>query len=393
MRILTWWIVPLVGCAAGGGTDGSVDIQEVTDQAVIDLVNSVEADFLFLRDTVRIPAKAASQLSVHVRGPDGAYGTDDDAPYETLAEIDDTLYVGPSAIQALRSYAGAHAEIIVEGVPLTSAQADGIVEVANTFAAAKLVSDVGISQTAASRLVANRPYADIFEVADVAYVAKTALTKLRGWVIGNPPATCNAGSFDGVAFTASEACKTVEFASKARYSQMASISATARARIYDGISTYRTVWQSMDQIALLTSSASMAQLKAAALSWTDDNLHYDTINHTYANRAALVGAPITLERVYGTKSLPMIGTFPNGFPEYCIELRDATTGGNYLPACVTYINADSAPACATEGCAALMFQTWTWVRGKLEQDSRVTGGYKIQVSGSVRPRPANPNPQ
>lgn len=75
------------------------------EAAILALVNAPETTVAVLDDEVPLDKRAASNIIQHRDGPDGAYGTADDQPFKTLAELDAIPYVGKSALDKLASYA------------------------------------------------------------------------------------------------------------------------------------------------------------------------------------------------------------------------------------------------------------------------------------------------
>ncbi len=120
MLLLIWVVAPSIGCAAstaderdgaflgpGGKADG-LDITDGDPEAlgVLRLVN--EATYELLLEDVGLTSRAASGIIEHRAGQDGELGTDDDAAFEVLAELDDVPYIGPISFAKLLDYAVAH---------------------------------------------------------------------------------------------------------------------------------------------------------------------------------------------------------------------------------------------------------------------------------------------
>lgn len=104
----------LVGCAANeesaledgeneiGVTGGKADGAQYTG-CQLDAVVKYLNDWVTTTDLTQagIGSKAAKNLVARRNGADGAYGTADDKPYETIEDVDAVPYVGPRTIAAL----------------------------------------------------------------------------------------------------------------------------------------------------------------------------------------------------------------------------------------------------------------------------------------------------
>ncbi len=101
--------VGLVACAADPDDDGeesSSDESDLTEgspeaRAVLALVNARETTFEVLTKEGGLTAPTASAILAHRDGPDGAIGTDDDDPFDTLAEVDAIRGVGAATLKKL----------------------------------------------------------------------------------------------------------------------------------------------------------------------------------------------------------------------------------------------------------------------------------------------------
>ncbi|MEZ4475011.1 MAG: hypothetical protein R3F60_30305 [bacterium] len=75
------------------------------EDAILRLLNDEGTTQPFLDQDVRLERRAASNLIARRNGPDGVYGTDDDHLFGSIAEVDAVPYVGPYALDCLRTYA------------------------------------------------------------------------------------------------------------------------------------------------------------------------------------------------------------------------------------------------------------------------------------------------
>lgn len=88
------------GKADGGIAEGSPEAL-----AILDLVNSASQTTLV--GSVGLSQAVATNIVAHRLGDDGAVGTDDDDPFDTLAELDAVPLVGAAVFAALREHAAA----------------------------------------------------------------------------------------------------------------------------------------------------------------------------------------------------------------------------------------------------------------------------------------------
>ncbi len=164
---------------------------------VLAMLNARSTTFTLLDIDAALDKRAATNLIAHRDGADAAPGTSDDDLYDTIAEVDAVSYVGDSALAALLAYAQANGWVspvddtygTIETVTFTDAEADAIVELANTASVTTLDVDVGLDSRAATNIVAGRTYATLEQVAAVKYVGAAALNDLKDWVDAEPATT------------------------------------------------------------------------------------------------------------------------------------------------------------------------------------------------------------
>jgi hypothetical protein len=87
----------------GGKGDGGLSAQEIA--AVLQLANTADLDEL--DHAAQLDARAASGIVAHRSGGDGIDGTDDDDPFDDLAELDAVPWVGPTALERMLAHAEA----------------------------------------------------------------------------------------------------------------------------------------------------------------------------------------------------------------------------------------------------------------------------------------------
>lgn len=186
----------LAGCAADGvgpgenGNSGRV-IDEGTREAagVLLFLNDTGTTQRLLDIDAALDSRAATNLIAHRNGPDGAYGTSDDNPFDTIAEVDAVSQVGDAALRAILDYAGANGWIasddplygVVEGVTLTQSNAADLLRVANGSTLVELDDAVGLDTRAATGIFNGRPFNTPEAVAAVPYIGASAVNKLVGY--------------------------------------------------------------------------------------------------------------------------------------------------------------------------------------------------------------------
>jgi len=406
----------LVGCGPDSEAswaeveDGVELVQgELTVSAVLAFLNGPDATVDVLDNEVGLDTRAARNIVAHVRGPDGLLGTSDDDLLQSIAELDAIAYVGDAAIAAIDRYATPRygtQDLVVEGVRFSSAEAAFVVAVCND---ARL-QEVRLTNLQKQKLTQARPHASIATVAATYGIGSVALSSLKDYAtahLGPPPpptpgpCTDTAGTRDGVAFTAAEACKAVEFLNTARTSDMWRLPATSLDFVYFGGpnrplgNAQRSRWTRLNEFtdAAGVGKATVTGLKESLATWTPGGPSSDTVADVWARRAELKDKPVRLDRVYVTRVLPRWTNANQPWIAYnCGELRDAPGAPNFLIACWTMVGADSASACQVEDCFANTVGTWVHARGELTDSSlRASGGYVVYLTNSPF-RPAAPAP-
>jgi len=91
-----------------GKADGGIDANSVEAAGVLALVNDQWIDADLLVTDAGLARRAARNIIAHRDGADGTFGTADDNLFDTLAELDAVLYVGPVTLNKLVGYAEGH---------------------------------------------------------------------------------------------------------------------------------------------------------------------------------------------------------------------------------------------------------------------------------------------
>lgn len=385
--------VVLVGCGPDSfatyeeaGDEGGLELSldELNATTLLGFLNAPATTLAVLTSEVRIDSRAAKGLIAFRAGADGALGTSDDVRFTTVAQVDAVPYVGAATLAKLDAYAATQVvtSVSVEGVRFTAAEAQLAVAVVNDAR----ITSAGLSATAVSNLVAARPHGTLEGVAATPGVGPAALTALRAYVQRllsgvTPVAACEAGTFDGVAFTKAEACHAVEYLNFARFSEMAALPDAARLIAYESgpdgkyLATRRSAWTSVADFANRPGIGATAinGLKAGAGAWTRNGASVDTVASTWAARTSLVNLPVYLERAYITKTYPQTGE--GGYLWECAELRDAPGAPNFLLGCRPAVVCGG--SCWVDGP-----NMWTnRLHGSLRRSSMAgSGGYRLSLS-------------
>ncbi len=209
-------------------------------------------------------------------------------PIGTMAQLAAVPYVGTAALGKFKAYVptwtGSTAPPppppptptatggTYDGVVFSAAEEATAVSICNT-ATLEQVKAGGVTATPAGILVNNRPWANLKAVADFSGIGASTMTALRNMVPSwsgtvtppPPPPATTGGTFDGVVFTADEEARALDICNKAGYSQMSSITGTARNIIYDS-----RPWSSLAAVSGTPNigATAMKALKNMAATWT-----------------------------------------------------------------------------------------------------------------------------
>ena len=114
--------------------------------------------------------RAAENIVAHRNGLDRKWGSSDDDPLETLAELDSIPMVGSSSIEKIREYSASYIVPVgefVEGLVFTRYQSMAVVWGVNQTSPEELVERIGIRVNAARNLIENAPYQSVKEMAEI----------------------------------------------------------------------------------------------------------------------------------------------------------------------------------------------------------------------------------
>jgi hypothetical protein len=150
---------------------------------VVDFVNDPSTDAARLKSAGVSQTATANRLLARRNGPDGAVGTSDDSPFDTLASVDAVKGVGPATLRSVSAFALARGfgneRGFYSGVYFTERQADRVLDLVNTASIEELDVETSIDARALSNLEAARPIVSFDELASISRVKATALRLLR----------------------------------------------------------------------------------------------------------------------------------------------------------------------------------------------------------------------
>jgi len=189
MRRALQYLLACTALTAGCGLEtddvdaysGFIEEESAEASGVLTFLNGPEATFEVLDLDVGLDRRAATSISEMVRGPDAAYGTEDDSRLTSIAELTSLYWVGDAAVGRILDFVtagGGIPTLLVEDVYLTDVQAAAILAVANYATMAELDDTARLDARAARGIVAARPFSTIFALAEVPYVGRSALEKL-----------------------------------------------------------------------------------------------------------------------------------------------------------------------------------------------------------------------
>jgi hypothetical protein len=161
---------------------------------VLDLLDDPATTLQVLDDLVPLDVRAARNLVARRDGPDGVYGTADDQPFESIQDVDDVKYVGPSALDRLEAYAELNGYVpqgsellgTWDNVAFTVDEATAVLDLVNTASEPVLDDDVGLDSRAVRSILDARDVPSVLVLSELYYVGQSALTKLRGFEVHEP---------------------------------------------------------------------------------------------------------------------------------------------------------------------------------------------------------------
>jgi hypothetical protein len=193
--------VLFLGCSTADQRDaGDMDAQNARavagsaeEAGILAFLNDASTTFDLLDVDVALDRRAAKSLTDYRNGVDRVQGTADDRSYRTIAQVDARYYVGPVAMIRLENWAIDNGWVpsdpddvlgTWDGVTFTVAEAEAVVELANTAGLNTLDDAVGLDSRAADSIVDARPVSSVYEISGLYYVGPSALTKLKDYAEG-----------------------------------------------------------------------------------------------------------------------------------------------------------------------------------------------------------------
>lgn len=162
-----------------------------TPQAVgvLNLLNDPATTLEVLDHDAKLNSRAAQGIVHHRNGPDGEFGTRDDAPFDSIREIDSIRYVGPVALSRLAYWAQSQGFVptdddylgTYDGLDFTVREASQVVHRANTLDARRLDDFAGLDKRAVNSIIEARPIESLEELANLYFVGRSGLARLRDY--------------------------------------------------------------------------------------------------------------------------------------------------------------------------------------------------------------------
>jgi hypothetical protein len=163
------------------------------EAGILAFLNDASTTFELLDDDVALDRRAAKSITDYRNGVDRVQGTSDDRTYNTIAQVDARYYVGPAALNRLEDWAIDWGWVPMnpddvlgtwDDVTFTVAEAEAVVELANTADPNTLDDNIGLDSRAADSIVDARPVSSVYEISGLYYVGASALSKLKDYAHG-----------------------------------------------------------------------------------------------------------------------------------------------------------------------------------------------------------------
>lgn len=199
---LAVFLLSLAACAAptedpaGDLAFPIVEPGSAEEAGMLAFVNDGATTLAVLDDDVPLDARAAANIVARRDGADGTFGTADDEPFVSVADLDSVSWVGPAALEALLAYARDNGWLDVGEAERNAAILALVNDPATTFELLDL--DVGLDRRAAENIIAHRDGADgatgtaddrlfasVDELDMIAYVGPAALEDLAVYALAN----------------------------------------------------------------------------------------------------------------------------------------------------------------------------------------------------------------
>jgi len=156
---------------------------------VFALLNDVTTTLEVLDDDARLDRRAAENLMAHRNGEDAEPGTEDDETFDTVADVDDVSWVGPSTLNRLAAFAresgwvpeGDEVLGTYDEVTFSVNDAEAVLELVNTADEAQLDVEVGLDRRAVDSILEARPLTTVLALSELYYVGASALLKLKAF--------------------------------------------------------------------------------------------------------------------------------------------------------------------------------------------------------------------
>ena len=172
-----------------GAATGTSALVDGTPEAVgvLGLVNDGATDMTLLDIDAKLDRRAAEGILAQRDGADGVFGSADDRLFDSIAEVDDVRWVGPSALGKLQIFASMHGFVpesddllgVYDSVDFSVDEAAATVALANSASEVVLDYDLALDARAVTSILAARPIATALQLSELYFVGASALGKLK----------------------------------------------------------------------------------------------------------------------------------------------------------------------------------------------------------------------
>lgn len=159
--------------------------------AAVAFLNDEQTTLAFLDDEVRLDRRSAYSLMSNRNGKDGVFGTEDDDLFDSVSEVDESYWVGPSTISTIVAYAIDNGWLpedddilgTWDGVSFTVLEAAWTMALVNSASETVLDDEVPLDRRAVDSILEARPVSTVAHLSDLYYVGGSALAHLQAFAL------------------------------------------------------------------------------------------------------------------------------------------------------------------------------------------------------------------
>lgn len=165
-------------------TQERLGLTDAESELILNFLNDCETSFDILDSVVGLDSDAAKNLTDHRNGPDGTCDTSDDAPYETLDNVDAVPEVGDTTILEVLAYvvAGLDGTGTWEGIPFSATEQEVVLDIVNEATSSELRDDVNLASDEAANIIDARPIQSMGDLEEIPQIGASAMQKLKDFV-------------------------------------------------------------------------------------------------------------------------------------------------------------------------------------------------------------------